>query len=466
MQKGKSKRANVSGLEYFFSPKSVAVVGASRTPGKVGYTVLENFLKSGFPGKVFAVNPEAEEVLGVKCFKSVREIKETIELAVICVPEKFVLKVLQECAERKVKAVIIITAGFAETGNAKETMKLKEFIAKHRNMRFVGPNCLGVLDTQNKIDTLFLPFNRLGRPERGGISFISQSGALGSAVLDWAAMQGFGVGKFVSYGNAMDVDESDLLEYLDRDKETKVIALYIEGVGNGRKFFETLQQVGKQKPVIVIKGGVTSEGGKAVGSHTGSLAGSSEVYKALFKQTNAIYAETMQEVFDFARVFEFEPKIKGKKVQIITNGGGYGVLCTDAIIGAGLELAKMNEKAKSVIRKACPSYAIIANPIDLTGDANSERYRVALEQAMKAKEVDAVLLITLFQTPLLEESIVQIVRGFNEKKTKPLLVLSVGGEYCQKMNAMLERSKINVFDNPAEIALALKKLYEFFGSKR
>ncbi|MFA4907464.1 MAG: CoA-binding protein [archaeon] len=458
-----AERANVSGLGFFFSPKRVAIIGASRTQGKVGYVVLENFAKNGFPGKIFPVNPEAEEILGIKCYKSLREVKERVELAVICVPAKFVLKVLEDCARKSVPAVIIVTAGFAETGNKAETEKLRKFISSHKKMRVIGPNCLGVLAAKTKVDTLFLPIDRLGRPKEGGISFVSQSGALGSAILDWAAMQGFGIAKFVSYGNAMDVDESDLLEFLDNDEETKVIALYIEGVGNGRKFFEALRHTGKRKPVIVIKGGTTSEGGKAVGSHTGSLAGSNEVYETLFRQTNAIRAETMQEVFDFSRVLELEPKMKGKKIQIITNGGGYGVLCTDAAIGAGLELAKMNEKSKSAIRKACPDYAIIANPIDLTGDATSERYAIALAEAMNSREVDAIILVTLFQTPLLDESIITIVREANEKKTKPLLVLSVGGSYCQKMNSLLAKENVNVFESPVEIALALKKLRQFSG---
>lgn len=447
-------------LKNFFEAKSIAIIGASHSQGKIGYSVLENFVKNNFNGKIFPINPNTEEILGLRCYKSVLEVKEKIDLAIIVVPAEFVVKVLEECVKKKVFHAIVISAGFSEIGDKKQTQKLENFLKKHKNFRIIGPNCLGILDTITRIDSLFLPINRLQRPASGSISFVSQSGALGSAVIDWAAMKGYGLNRFVSYGNAMDVDESDLLEFLADDKETKVIVLYIEGVQNGKKFFFALQKASSKKPVIVIKGGTSSEGSKAVASHTGALAGNAKVFEAVIKQANAIQAKTMQEVFDFARVFALEPKMLGKKIQIITNGGGYGVLATDSVIENELELARMDNNRKKLIAKHCPSYAVIENPIDLIGDANAERYKVALEQALLDRNVNAIICILLFQVPTLEEEIIKIVREINAKKTKPLLFVSVGGNYTEKMISRLKGQNINVFDSPTAAAEALKKLFE------
>ncbi len=451
----------MKGLDYFFNPKTVAIIGASHNPGKIGHVVMQNFLNPCFKGKIFPVNPKGGKIVNRKAFSSVLKIPGKIDLAVVTVPAKFVPAVLKECGKKKVKAVVVISAGFSEVGNSQLTKKLRETMKKFPKMRVIGPNCLGVMNMKKGVDTVFLPNYRLERPETGVVSFISQSGALGSAILDWASMQEYGISKFASYGNAYDVDEADLLQYLGEDRETKVIAIYVEGVRHGRKFYETAKKVSKKKPVIFIKGGVTDAGAKATQSHTGSLAGSVDVYRAMAKQSGMITANSMEEVFDYARVFEREPKPKGNRVQIITDGGGYGVLAADAIMHEGLRLAEMGPETRNKIKKACPSYAVIRNPLDLTGDADNLRYKTALQELMKDKNIDSLIVILLFQIPTLDSDIIDVVKGIREQKKKPMLVVSVGGNYSQVHKTALEKAGVNTFNSPFDAAKTLRALTEY-----
>lgn len=453
-------------LSCFFEPKTVAVIGASNQTGSAGYFIMENFVAGKFHGKVFPVNPNHKQIFGLKSFSSVLKIKEEIDLAVICTPAKTVPGIFRECGEKRIPATIIISAGFNETGNNALTLELKKEIKRYPNTRCIGPNCLGVLNSFTGVDTLFLPEYRLERPQKGSVSFISQSGALGSAILDWASMQGYGISKFVSYGNALDVDESDLIEYLARDKQTRVIAVYLEGVKNGRKFFETAKKYGCKKPIIVLKGGTTKAGSKAALSHTASLAGSSKVFKALFKQTALIEARHLLELFDYARTFARLPKPKGKRIQIITDGGGYGILTADSIELNGMKLAEMSPESIEKIKAKMPSYAIIKNPMDLTGDATNERYETAIQQALLDEKVDMVIVIILYQVPTLNSSIVPTIAKLNRKKIKPLIVISVGGSYSDLHKRALEKEGVINFSYPNEAVKSLKVLHEFYSKKK
>lgn len=454
-------------LEYFFKPKSVAIVGASREKGKVGNVVVENFLVHKFRGGVYPVNPKARKILGLKCYSSVLDIPGKVDLAVVTVPAIVVPRVMRECYEKKVKAVVLITSGFEEIGEEKLSSELKELIAKNPGTRVVGPNCLGIMDLKGRNDSLFLPTDRLKRPKLGGISFISQSGALGSAIVDWAALKGYGMSKFVSYGNAMDVDEADLLEYLGKDPDTKVIVAYLEGVRRGRRFYEIAKRVSGKKPVIVIKGGVTEQSAQAAMSHTGSLAGSVEVYNAAFKQAGIVRADTLEEVFDFARVFVKEPEMKGPRVQIITNGGGYGVLAADSVSLNGLVLTEMNKRYLAEMRARMPHYVVLKNPIDLTGDATFERYKIALDYALKDERVDAIFLILLFQVPTLDEPrIIEYAAKLNKLKKKPLIVMTSGGKYVEDLREKLEGKGVNTFASPSKAANSLRVLYEYYSRKK
>lgn len=279
-----------------FNPSSVAVVGASRDSSKIGHVILRNFIEGGFRGGIYPINPNCDEILNVKCYRSIKEVEGSIDLAVISIPAKFVIDALKECGEKGVKGAIVISGGFSEVGNIGLEDELKEVCLRY-DMACLGPNCMGVINPLTRVDSVFIPTYKMGRPKLGGVSFISQSGAIGGCVLDLMARQGFGMAKFVSYGNGAVIDETDLLAYLANDDKTRIIVLYIEGIRRGRKFFETLKEVTKKRPVVVLKGGKTAGGAVATKSHTGSLAGNAEVYEAVFKQCRATEANDLAEIF-------------------------------------------------------------------------------------------------------------------------------------------------------------------------
>ncbi len=447
-------------LDYFFKPKSVAIIGASRDPKKIGHVIFRNFVEGGFSGRIFPINPNAEELFGHRCYPSVLDVEERIDLAVITIPAALVPNALEECGKKKIPAVIIISGGFKEIGNVELEDQVASILKKH-SIRVVGVNCIGIYDPYSNVDTFFLPRYKLERPGKGKIAFISQSGALGSVVLDWMAMKGYKISKFISYGNATDVDEADLTEYLANDKDTDVICAYFEGVKEGRKFYEIAKKVSSRKPVIVLKGGTTSEGTTAVASHTGSLAGSAEIYSTAFKQAGVIQANDLEQIFDFARVLSTQTSAKGNRVQIITDGGGYGVMTTDWLIKNGLTLAKMNSKTIEKLKKAYPPHVVVKNPIDLTGDADTERYKVAMEAAMEDPNVDMVAVIILFQIPTLTPDIVDVVSAISDRKQKPLIVLAAGGRYTEVLKKSLEDFGVPCFSYPEEAAEALRALYEY-----
>jgi len=448
-------------LDNFFRPKSVAIVGASRNPAKVGHVIMKNMIDSGFKGKIFPVNIEAKEILGYRVYKSISAINEDIDLVIISIPAEFVLKVIGECAKKKIKDVLIVTAGFSEVGNHKLEEQLRNVLDKNK-MRCIGVNCLGVFDAYHRFDTLFLPRYRLERPKAGGISFICQSGAIGSAILDIAAHKGHTFSKFISYGNATQLDESDFMEYLLQDTSTKVICLYVEGIKNGDKFFDTLKKTTAHKPVIVLKGGLTDEGMKATISHTGSLAGNKDVFFGILNQTNAIRAESLEEMFHIAELFEKKIKFENNRIQIITNGGGYGIVSTDAISASkNLKLADLSYMTVSEIKKIAPKHMNVGNPLDLLGDATTERYRDALNLTLADRNVDGILLITLYQTPLLTTEIVEVITEAHHSSKKPIIVVSTGGEFTELLSKSLMERGIPVFNFPNETINALDKVVAY-----
>jgi len=459
-KKRNSKGINVKDLDYFFYPKSVAVIGASGKKHKIGNVIMQNMIKAGYKGKLIPVNLHEKEIMGKKCFASIKKAPKT-DLAVIAIPAKFVPKTIIECAEAKVKAAIIVSAGFNEVGNTVLTKELFQAMQKYPEMRVLGPNCLGILHVKEGIDTMFLPRERLGRTPHGRISFASQSGAVGSTLIDWAAMKFYGINKFISFGNALDVTVTDLLEYLNKDEKTKVICLYIEGLEEGRTLLETAKKVTKTTPIVVLKGGTTDAGKRAAVSHTGSIAGEARVIKAAFKQSHMIEAKTFEELFNFARVLSNEPFTKGKRIQIITDGGGYAVLAADAVIRKGMKLAKMSTKSLNKLRKVVPKYAELKEVIDLTGDATKEMYKIATETALKDKNVDMILLIVLFPPPLLEKEVVYEIIKLHKKQKKPLIVVSASGHYTEEQKSILEKEFVPTFTFPEDGAEALKALYDY-----
>jgi acetyl coenzyme A synthetase (ADP forming)-like protein len=447
-------------LDYFFKPKTVAIIGASRHPKKIGHVIFRNFAERDFQGKVFPINPNADKIFDVKCYPSVLKVKEKIDLAIISVPAPIVPKILDECGRKRVRAVVIISGGFAEVGNKELEEDCLRIIKRYR-MRAIGPNCLGVFDPYSGVDTIFNPAYKLERPKPGNISFISQSGATMSIILDWMSMKGYRACKFVSYGNASDVDEGDLISYLVEDPETKVICVYFEGVDEGRRFYEISRRNSKKTPIVVLKGGITEAGGKAVSSHTGSLAGSAEVYKAAFKQAGLIEAEDLEQIFDFARVLSTQPLPQGNRVQIITDGGGFGVLMSDYLIKNGLQIAEMSKKSLDKVRKVVPPHVNLENIIDLTGDATSNMYGTAIDAAMKDENVDMIAAIVLFQPPLLTGDVVEVITDACKRSKKPIIVVSAGGRYTEVLKKSLEDFGIPCFSYPERAASTLRALHEY-----
>lgn len=447
-------------MDCFFDPKSVAVIGVSRNPRKVGHVIFRNFIEGKYRGKLYPVNPKVSELLGYRCYPSVLKVPGRIDLAVISIPATLVPKALEECGRKKIPSVIIISGGFKEIGNIGLENGVVRIAKRHR-IRVIGPNCIGVFDPYSEVDTFFLPRYKLERPGEGSIAFISQSGALGSVILDWMAMKGYKISKFISYGNAADVDEADLIEYLAGDKRTKVICAYFEGVSDGRKFYDIVRKVANRKPVIALKGGRTEEGNRAVSSHTGSLAGQAEIYSAAFEQSGVIEAESLEDIFDFARVLSTQPTPRGNRVQIITDGGGFGVLATDWVISNGLRLARMNKESINRMRKMMPEHVVLKNPIDLTGDADVERYRLAMEHAVKDENVDMIAVITLFQIPTLTAEITDVVSSFAEMGKKPIVVIAAGGRFTEVLKKSMEDSGVPTFSYPEKAARALRALYDY-----
>jgi len=448
------------GLNSILNPKSVAVIGAAREPGKIGNVIVKNFLDSGFRGEVYPVNPNATEVYGLKCYKSVLDIRGKVDSAVIAIPAKLVPQALEECGKKKVNGVVVISGGFAEVGNEALEQQIAG-IAKKYGMAMIGPNCLGVVNPSSKVDSIFLPTYKMGRPKVGGVAFIMQSGAVGSTILDLIAREGFGISKFISYGNAASVDETDLLEYLGADRQTRIIVLYIEGVRRGKEFFKVTRRLAKLKPIVAIKAGTTEGGAKAAKSHTGSLAGNYAAYRAVFRQNRVIEAKTLDEVFDLAKVFETQPHCTGKRIAIITNGGGMGVLATDAVVENGLELAEFGEAALARLRQVMPTTVNARNPLDLTGDADAARYETAINLAYDDPNVDALIVITLFQTVSLDSRVVDVVVKIAGRKEKPLVTVALGGEYTEMQRRALESSGVPSYASPTAAAKSLAKLIEY-----
>lgn len=452
-------------MKGFFEAKNIAIVGVSEDASKVGHVIFRNLIDGEFQGKVFIVNKKGGELLGNKVFKSVKEIDSRIDLVVIAVPAEHVISVVKDCAEKKVHNVVIVSAGFREVGNHVLEDKLHDVLNAYK-IKCIGVNCLGVMNVHNGLDTVFLPRYRMRRPRKGSISFMSQSGAVGSATLDLIGFEGYGIAKFISYGNATNVDESDLLEFLGDDKDTRVICWYVEGIKNGKKFLDIAKKVSKKKPIIVLKGGRSEQGSKATLSHTGALAGSSKIYDGAFKQAGVIEVSSLREMFNVAKILDKNFKVRGKNVQIITDGGGFGILAVDAASNAELSLPSISKNASLALKKFLPPLVNIANPLDLVGDADTNRYRQAMNVMLNEKDVDILLVILLYQVPRLGTDAVDMIIEAQKRKKKPIIVVSPGGEFTQSLKRSLEADGVPVYDFPEEAIDSIKFLIEYAGIKK
>ncbi|MBE3114444.1 MAG: acetate--CoA ligase [Actinobacteria bacterium] len=446
-------------LRNFFCPDSVAVIGASREEKKVGHIILDNIINSGYKGKLFPVNPKADEIHGIKCYPSVLNVPGNIDLAIIVIPAQFVLQVLEECSKKNTKWSIIISAGFKETGieGAKRERQLIEK-AKDYGIRILGPNCLGIIDTKCPINATFSP----NMPPMGKIGFISQSGALGTAILDWAKTNKIGFSKFVSLGNKADISENDLFDDWENEKDTEVITAYLEGVKYGREFIRISSKVSKKKPIIVIKSGNTDAGARAVSSHTGTLAGSAKAYEAAFKQAGIIRANTIRDLFNYAKAFSYQPLPKGKKVAIITNAGGPGIMATDECEKSDILLASLEKETIDGLKEFLPEAANFYNPIDILGDALADRYKKTLEVVIKDNNVNAIVILLTPQAmtqPLkTARAIVEVME--NSGKSITVLTSFIGGSEVEKAVRFLAEKNIPNFDIPEEAIDTLKVMME------
>lgn len=445
-------------LNQFFKPENVALIGASTKPEKLGFKILKNIIDGGYKGKIFPVNPKAEEILGLKCYKSVSEIEEKVEMAVIVVPSKFVCEVAEECGKKGVKGLIVISAGFKEAGKEgkEREEKLKE-IVKNYNMRLIGPNCLGVIDPVNKLNASFA----FDMPAVGKISFITQSGALGTAILDWAVKENIGLSKFVSFGNKADVSETDLIEEFCDDPNTNVILLYLEGIDDGRKFVEVAGNVSRKKPVIIVKSGRTEMGSKAVSSHTGSIAGSDIAFETAFRKAGVIRAYSVEELFDYAISFSYQPLINNKRIAIVTNAGGPSVMAVDAIEKAGLELAEISEKTQENLKSFLPPAANTHNPVDALGDVNAENYGKALDVILSDENVDGVICILTPQVVTEVEETAEKIIEISKKYHKPVVGCFMGGKRIEPGVKKLIEGKIPNYQFPERCVRTLKSMLDY-----
>lgn len=459
----------VNNLSKFFYPESVAIIGATSKEGKVGRAILENFI-SRFKGRIYPVNPQYDEVLGLKCYRKISDLPETPDLGVIAIPAPRVPESLRELGEKGCRAVIIVSGGFRETGTLEGITLENELIeiSRKHGIRVIGPNCIGIYDNWSGVDTFFV--TKMKRPQRGHVAFISQSGAFAAALMDWMAYHGIGVSRAISYGNKIDVDDIELLEFLREDDKTKVILMYIEGIreGRGRLFLETAKKVSMVKPIIVYKAGKTSRGSQAAASHTAAMAGDYSIYRAAFRQAGVIEAVDFDEMMDFVRIFLDQPLMKGNRVYIVTDAGGVGVMLTDALTRVGFEIPVTPRDLRDRLKAILPPHCIVENPIDLTGDTDDERYIGVLELLAEREDVDALVVVALPQVPGIKGTFVDYVIELKKKTNKPIVALTVGSDVSIETAKKLQEGGVTVFESPERLAKALIALrkYSLYKSKR
>jgi len=446
-------------LDSLFSPKSIAVIGASNRQGSVGRAAFTNILLNEYTGTVYPVNPKEHSISGVRAYPSVLDLPETVDLAVVIVPAPIVPSIVEESGRKGVKGLVIISAGFKEVGPDGAELERQVFsIAQKYSMRMIGPNCLGVInaDPTVRLNASFAS----GMPVEGSIAFASQSGALGEAVLDYASGENIGFSKFISMGNKADVNENDILEYLRTDSMTKVILLYLEDIVDGRKFVDTVSRVTEEKPIIAVKAGVSPEGAKAASSHTGALAGSDEAYNAILKQSGVIRVESIIDLFDYARAFAKQPLPRGNRVAIITNGGGPGIMATDASVKYGLQIAQFSDITKNKLRAGLPKEASVNNPIDLIGDAQADRYELAMG-ALSDDNVDCSLVLLTPQAMVDLKKVAETIASVGPKSGKTILASLLGLGDVTPAVGVLESNGVPNYSFPESAVRALAAMSEY-----
>ncbi len=444
-------------LNRIFNPQTVAVIGAKQEPKTVGWGLMKNLLAGKSRRRIFAINPFEKEVFGIKTLSSVKSVKEEVDLAVIAVPAKIVPKVVKECCQKKVGGIIVISSGFGESGKEGKLLedKIKE-MAQKAGIPLIGPNCLGVIRPEIKLNATFAP----AMPKAGEIAFLSQSGALVDSVIDENLKKNYGFSALISYGNEADATLADFLWWAAEDSKTKVIALYLEGIKEGREIMDVFSEVSAKKPILVVKAGRTKAGKKAVSSHTGSLAGEYPVYQALFKQTGVTEVDTVRELFSSAKALAWQPKCENG-IAIVTNGGSCGVLLADYCQELGVKLAELSEKTLQKLNKPGvmhPAYSG-RNPLDVVGDALSDKYKFAIRALLEQPDIKGLIVVQTLQIMTETEKNAKIIIEAKRKwKGKPIITAFLGGPVTAPGVKILEDNHIPNCGDLKEAALAIKSL--------
>jgi acyl-CoA synthetase (NDP forming) len=467
-------------LDAFFNPSSIAVVGATKKVGKAGYVIFRNLAtnksRGVFEGELYPVNPNEDSIFDLRCYPSIKDIPRKVELIVVIVPAKVVATVMQEAVEKEVKAAIIISAGFREVGNVELENQIVA-IAKKGNIRILGPNCLGIYYSKTGVDSLFLPETKLlstgediiatPRPMPGNIAMITQSGAFGVAALDYLTGRQMGVSKFVSFGNKSDVTDSEIIDYLLRDRETKVILAYVEDIKHGREFMRIAKKVTKKKPIVVIKSGKSSAGARAAASHTGAIAGSDKIYDAAFGQVGIIRARDMEEFFDLGKALAMQPPALGKNMGILTDAGGPGVMTVDECELLGLTVEPLSSETQEQFEQLKNDGRILKiaathNPVDLTGSVTDEQFEISVDLMFQDSEIDGIIFLGLHHMPGLREKHIDGIAKIASKYTKPIVMCDIGEtEMALYTRSRFDRLGVPSYTSPEDAARAMKALVSY-----
>ncbi len=450
-------------LDNFFSPKSIAIVGASSKPGKIGNELVRNISRYKAEGRIYPINPKSESILDLKCYPSITQVEDNIDLAIFVAQSSILPKLIEEAGSHGVKNAIIVSGGFKEMGDERGFYQDQVMTNAHKHgMRIIGPNCIGVFDSKSKFDTFFYPHDRMVRPDAGGVSFITQSGTFGLTFLEWATNSKLGIRRLVSLGNRCDVNEIDIVRYLGRDPLTKVIALHIESFSDGRQLIEAAREVSLKKPIILLKTGRV-EGSKAAMSHTGSMTGSYQVCKSILSNSGMIMVETFEELFDISKAIEKQPFAKGKNITIVTNAAGPSVAASDLLHDLNLNMYEYTLDTLKKLREMLPTYAVIGEYVDLTGSATSEDYEKTFQILLEDPNIDAILNFVVFLNPQLSPDVVEGIAAAQDQ-CRPIVTWATGGKFAQKLISKLEELGIPTYPTSERAVKAIQGLIRTSGN--
>lgn len=436
-------------MDQFFNAKSVALIGASPEVGKIGNSVLESLVKHEYKGRVYPVNAKGyPEIMGLRAYKSLSDIQDPIDVVIVTVDLKFVPDLLRECGKKNIHNMVVISGGGKELGGERAQIEKQiQELSKEMKIRIIGPNCIGIFNGDNRLDCAFQGHARMIRPKKGNVAFLSQSGTVGIAFMETSDT--FGLSKMISYGNRSDVDEADMIQYLAEDPKTEVIGLYVEGLGDGRKFMNTARSTIRRygKPIVVFKNGRSTRGAKQAASHTGSLGGSFAVISGALAQAGIVSVDSYEELTGSLKALTWQPLPKGNRIAMVTNGAGPIIAAIDNFERLGLQLAQISESTMKAFKDHYPATYVIGNPCDVTGSASASDYEFAINGFMNDPNVDIIMPWFVFQDDPLEEKIVEVLAGFQKQKKKPLLVGAMGGPFTQAISNRIEQSNVPVYQS-------------------